>query len=309
MIRRLLDQLLRVTLAVAAAMAIGWLLLGIGPRPLLINRAGFSQAVFDRDGHLLRMTLSSDEKYRLWVPLHEIPPAMIEATLLKEDAWFRWHPGVNPFALVRAFGATYLGRGRREGASTITMQLARMRFGLDSRTIGGKLMQMMRALQLERRYSKNQILEAYLNLAPYSGNIEGVGAASIVYFSKSPRYLSVPEALTLAVIPQNPRLRNPASAAGRIALGRARSRLADAWLRTHRGGVASQAFEQPNSRDLIFRTDSRLALTEASREQLPFRAPHLTDRVLAESSDAERITTTLDLGTQELLERQLNTFI
>src|SRR6266436_4856120 len=113
MIRRLLDQLLRVTLAVAAAMAIGWLLLGIGPRALLISRAGFSQVVFDRDGHLLRMTLSSDEKYRLWVPLHEIPPTMIEATLLQEDAWFRWHGGVNPVSLMRAFGATYLSSGRR----------------------------------------------------------------------------------------------------------------------------------------------------------------------------------------------------
>ena len=77
---------------------------------------------------MLRLTLSSDEKFRLWVPLAEIPSAMIEATLLQEDGWFRWHPGVNPFSLIRAFLTTYLRGERRMGGSTIAMQLARRRF-------------------------------------------------------------------------------------------------------------------------------------------------------------------------------------
>src|SRR5512137_1762077 len=115
--------------------ALAWLMPGLAPKPMLVNPGGFSQAVYDRNGHLLRLTLSSDEKYRLWMPLAEIPPAMVEATLLQEDGWFRWHRGVNPLSLVRAFYTTYLRRGRRVGGSTITMQLARQRFGIDSRSL------------------------------------------------------------------------------------------------------------------------------------------------------------------------------
>jgi len=204
-------------LAIAAA-AIVWAVPGLEPKPLLVNRSGLSQAVFDSEGHLLRLTLSTNEKYRLWVPLSEMPPAMVEATLLQEDAWFRWHPGVNPISLVRAMFTTYVGRGRRVGGSTIAMQLARQRFAINSRTWRGKLTQILTALWIARYYNKDEILEAYLNTAPYGGNVEGVGAASIIYFGKAPRYLSVAQALTLAVIPQSPRLRNPASAGGRIAL-------------------------------------------------------------------------------------------
>ena len=79
--------------AIIGLAAVAWVLIGLQPKPLLVNKAGFSQAVYDREGHLLRLTLSSDEKYRLWVPLSEIPPTMIDATLLQEDAWFRWHSG------------------------------------------------------------------------------------------------------------------------------------------------------------------------------------------------------------------------
>jgi len=173
--------------AMLAIAGVVWVLLGFQPNPLLVNKAGFSQAVYDNEGHLLRLTLSSDEKYRLWVPLSEIPPTMIEATLLQEDAWFRWHGGVNPVSLLRAFCATYLGGGRRIGGSTITMQLARDRFGIDSRTLRGKIEQIARAIELERFYSKDEILEAYLNIAPYGGNVEGVAAASLVYFHEPPK--------------------------------------------------------------------------------------------------------------------------
>jgi penicillin-binding protein 1C len=114
-----------------------------------------------------------------------MPEALLGATLLQEDAWFRFHPGVNPVSLVRAFWAAYVSRTRREGGSTITMQLARMRCGIDSRCVRGKLEQIWRALELERSYSKNEILEAYLNLVPYGGNVEGVGAASLVFLARS----------------------------------------------------------------------------------------------------------------------------
>jgi len=277
-----------------ASAAVVWILLGLQPKPLLVNKAGFSQAVYDRDGHLLRLTLSSDEKYRLWVPLSEIPPTMIEATLLQEDAWFRWHRGVNPLSLLRALRTTYLRGGRRIGGSTITMQLARQRFGIDSRTLHGKIQQIVRAIELERFYGKDEILEAYLNIAPYGGNIEGVGAASLVYFHEPPKQLSLAQALTLAVIPQSPTRRNPLRRSGHDALDRARLRIGALWARTH-------ASDLPN-------TSATQFVHAASRRELPYLAPHLVDRVLA-ISDSERVNSTLDPGVQSLLELQLRTFI
>ena len=269
-----------------------WIVAGLQPKPLLVNKEGFSQAVFDRDGHLLRLTLSSDEKYRLWVPLSEIPPAMIKATLLQEDAWFRWHRGVNPFSLLRAIRTTYLGGLRRVGGSTITMQLARNRFGIDSRSIRGKFQQIFRAIELERFYTKDQILEAYLNLAPYGGNVEGVGAASVVYFHEQPNRITPAQAITLAVIPQSPRLRNPSRQSGHVPLDRARQRLSALWARTY---------------DPAFAASPTLALRTWSRGDLPNRAPHLVNRVLA-VSDSGHIESTLDLGLQNLIELQLRSF-
>src|SRR5438128_1791196 len=100
----------------------------------------------------------------------------------------------------------YLARSHRAtaGGSTITMQVARLRFHLHTRTVSGKLEQILRALELERHYSKNEILEAYLNLAPYGRNIEGIGAASLIYFDKPATQLSGPESVALSIIPQSP---------------------------------------------------------------------------------------------------------
>src|SRR5437879_3659112 len=178
-----------------------WLLL---PKPPLLDGISFSKCVCDRNGKLLRVTLSADQKFRIWTPLEEMSPDLIDATLRYEDKYYARHPGVNPIALVR--GATDLVRFHRAttGGSTITMQLARLRFHLHTRTISGKLEQITRALELERHYSKNEILEAYLNLAPYGRNIEGIGAASLIYFDKPAVQLSGPESVALSVIPQSP---------------------------------------------------------------------------------------------------------
>jgi penicillin-binding protein 1C len=101
---------------IAAATVASWIALGRTREPTLVNRSGFSHAVYDRNGHLLRLTLSSDGKLRLWVPLDEIPSAMIDATLMREDSYFRWHPGVNPISRIRAAWMTYVRGGRRVGA-------------------------------------------------------------------------------------------------------------------------------------------------------------------------------------------------
>src|SRR5216110_1146598 len=173
------------------------------PRPPLLDEISFSQCVRDRNGKLLRITLTSDQKFRLWTSLSDISPALIDSTLRFEDKYYRQHPGVNPFALLRS--ALNLGAGgAHSGASTITMQLARLRYHLRTRTLGGKFVQIVRALELERHYSKDQILEAYLNLAPYGRNIEVVGAASQIYFGKTAAHLTRPESISLSVIPQSP---------------------------------------------------------------------------------------------------------
>ena len=275
----------------AGAFALAWLLLGLLPAPPLRPRALGSQAVFDRDGRLLRLTLSSDEKYRLWVPLDAIAPSLVRATLLQEDRRFYAHPGVDPLALARAVWRTYVARQRREGGSTLSMQVARMRFGIDSRTPAGKLWQVARALELERHYSKAELLEAYLNLAPYGGNVEGAGAASLIYFHKEARALSLAESLTLAVIPQNPAARAPEGDAGRRELADARRVLFETWRRAGmEGGELGPA---------------QLDVATSARANLPFRAPHLVERALAEQPFAARVTTPLDPALQALVERHV----
>ncbi len=146
--------------------------------PSLTSDVSFSQAIYDSSGKLIRLTLSRDDKFRLWLPLKSISPVLVKATLLHEDKWFRFHPGVSPTALARAIWHTYIKKDRKIGGSTITMQLARIKYDINSRTISGKTAQIMAACWLELLYSKNDILEAYLNLVPYGLNIEGAGAAS-----------------------------------------------------------------------------------------------------------------------------------
>ena len=278
-------------------LAAGWLALALCLKPSLYGDATFSAAVLDRQGRLLRLALADDERYRLRSRLDTISPAAIEATLLYEDRHFYRHPGVNPGSLLRALWSSYRRQGRPMGASTITMQLARMRFGLHTRTLAGKLVQIARAVQLERHYSKAEILEAYLNSAPYGGNIEGIGTASLIYFDKPAAALSLPEALALAVIPQNPARRNPASASGYAHMAAAQQRLLASWA-------------QAQPLDDETRAQFALPLAVRARSQLPFHAPHFSESILASATDRRGfIRTTLDLGHQSMLERQLARYV
>ncbi|HEX7499819.1 MAG TPA: transglycosylase domain-containing protein, partial [Polyangia bacterium] len=200
-----------VLLALVSSLAV----LRILPHQPLSSTVPLSRAVYARGGELLRVTLADDEQIRLWTPLSAISPLSVQAALLYEDRWFRFHPGVNPLSLGRAVRSIFSG-GRRVGGSTITMQLARRLYDIDSRRATGKLKQILAALWLEARFSKDEILEAYLNLVPYGGNVEGVGAASLVLFGKASNHLSLPEALslTLTLLPQNPNRRVQALHAG-----------------------------------------------------------------------------------------------
>jgi len=253
-----------------------------------------STTIWSADGELLRATLATDGQYRVWTPLPEMSPALVAAFRVKEDRWFYWHPGVNPFSLARAAVKTGRGDGR-QGGSTLTMQLARLLYHLHTRTPAGKARQCLLALWLEARYSKRSMLEAYLNLVPFGGNIQGVGAASRVYFGKPPSRIGLGEAITLAVIPQR-----PATRAGRNSgpdrLLAARARLADYWIRCC----------HPTDSE---RRELELPVAPQSEALLPLAAPHFTDAILeANPGQSGPIRTTVDATLQRLLERQVDRY-
>lgn len=298
-----------VALAVVAATLVT---VRLWPREPLAMKIASSTALFDRQGRLLRLTLAGDHQYRLWTPLEEISPELVEALLLHEDQHFYFHPGFNAASLVRAAVSSYSG-GPRVGGSTITMQLARLMYGLNTRSIGGKLEQIARAVELELCYSKRELLEAHLNLMPYGGNIQGVGAASLIYFDKSASRLGLSEALTLVLIPQSPLKRAPsplplslkgegkeelASLAEPADLREARQRLFARWVEVHPDAAGAA--------DYI-----ATPLQYASLRDLPFAAPHFTNSVLQRPRPAavHSIKTTLDLRTQQSLERVLATYV
>ena len=276
-----LKRVLRTLLFVAACAAAVWLAL---PRPPLLDGVSFSQCVRDRNGKVLRITLTSDQKFRIRTALRDISRELIEATLRYEDKYFWRHPGVNPIALGRSVFGLMRG-GPHTGASTITMQLARLRFHLQTRTLTGKFNQIVRALEIERHYSKDEILEAYLNLAPYGRNIEGIGAASEIYFGKSAAHLTGPESIALSMIPQSPSRR--------------------ALFVDRENGALDSALAQFARRDHNSLYEFRpRALTE--RE---FRAPHFVQQVLTAKKSEPAIVTTLDLDRQRLIERRIAGYV
>ncbi|HVF71426.1 MAG TPA: penicillin-binding protein 1C [Chthoniobacterales bacterium] len=276
---------LRRLVYVSMTLAAIWLAL---PKPPLLEGIDFSTRVRGRNGEVLRVTLTSDHKYRIWTPLREIPPALVSATLQFEDKYYGKHPGVNPASLARAAWNLAFSTGTRAGASTITMQVARLRYRLHTRTIAGKLRQIVYALELERHYTKAQILEAYLNLAPYGRNIEGVGAASELYFSKSASRVTSAEAVALSIIPQSPTRRALVARGENERVTRAQAR----WY------SRANAEETPS---LTFRAEAR-----ARRHLL---APHFVQQVLESRTSNREITTTLDLPLQQMLEKRMADYV
>ena len=127
------------------------------PHPPLWQGLPQSSVYYDRHGALLRITLANDDRYRLWTPLEQVSPLAVRGLLLHEDRWFYYNPGFNPVSLMRGFWRSYVAGGKMQGGSTISMQLARMRWHLNTRTPGGKLLQVLRAVQLELSYSKRDI--------------------------------------------------------------------------------------------------------------------------------------------------------
>jgi penicillin-binding protein 1C len=286
-----------------AILLMSWIALRVGarawPHDKLSELAPSSIAVYDRKDHLLRLTLATDEQYRLWTPLGQIAPSLREAALLYEDRQFYRHFAVNPWALLRATRSIF--GGRKLGASTITMQLARRIWRIPSHTARGKLTQIARAVELELLYGKDEILEAYLNLVPYGGNVEGAGAASLIYFGKPAEKISLPEALALAVIPQSPEARGGALSRGGEAPGAltaARRHLFDQYMARH-----------PEARRDEALVDAPISVRGV--RELPFLAPHFVESVLRAGAPGadHALCTSLDLSLQRIVEKQLHGYV
>jgi len=169
---------------------------------------GVATVVLDNQGNLLRRFPNKAGIYREQIRLDQVSPFYIKALLNYEDKWFYYHPGINPFSILRA-GFQWITNGHIiSGGSTITMQVSRL-INPHHRTIAGKFKQVFYALQLELTYTKDEILTLYLNLAPFGGNIEGIKAAANKYFNKDPDQLNKSEAALLVVLPQRPSLYRP----------------------------------------------------------------------------------------------------
>ena len=220
-----------------------------------------STVVLDRNGQQLRTYLTPDNVWCIRVNGNEISPALKTAVLAYEDRSFYHHPGVNLGAIIRAAIANWQAKKIVQGGSTITMQVAYL-MEPKERTIFGKVIEIFRAFQLELHYSKDEILTYYFNLAPYGGNVVGIGAASRFYFGKSPDRLSCGEACLLAAIPDSPNCGRPDLNSTEAKRGR------DKILRIllDDGKITPQQF-----------AEAAVEPIPTKRFNLPFQAPHLAD--------------------------------
>ncbi|KAA6177124.1 peptidoglycan glycosyltransferase PbpC [Pseudomonas veronii] len=187
--------------AVLLVVALLWLADRIWPLPL--PKDDLARVVLAEDGTPLWRFADANGVWRYPVQTSEVSPYYLDALLTYEDRWFYQHPGINPLALARATWQNLTGARVVSGGSTLSMQVARL---LDphSRTFYGKLRQLWRTAQLEWHLSKEEILNLYLNRAPFGGTLQGVAAASWAYLGKSPAQLTHAEAALLAVLPQAP---------------------------------------------------------------------------------------------------------
>lgn len=208
---KILKFMVKIALFCAFAFALFLILDALYPLNLDMLNKQKSRILYDRNGEILNMQISDDQIWRFYASADEIPPRLKQSAIYFEDRYFYYHFGVNPASILRA--ATYNftqnftkkseGNVERVGASTITMQVARM-MRPKQRSYKNKIIEIFNAFQLEWHFSKDEILGMYFNLAPYGGNIEGVKTAAYFYFKKDLRELSNAQIALLSVIPKNP---------------------------------------------------------------------------------------------------------
>ncbi len=243
--------------------------------------------VYSRDRHLMRCSIASDSYWRKPVKLIDISPLLKKSVLACEDRWFYYHPGVNLYSLFSAAIDNIKAGKRVRGGSTITMQIARM-MEPKSRTIQSKLIEVLRAIQLESHFSKNELLEIYFNMAPYGGNIEGVGAAAYFYFEKSPKELTASQAALLVSVPNSPTTLRPDINIMKSI--RARDKVLGVML----------------ARNIISKDKYNEALAEeirAKKTEPPLIAPHFTRDLALKYPYKTEIVSTIDLKIQNICDQ------
>jgi penicillin-binding protein 1C len=272
----------------------GWLVLVVLVLavPLPARGGDGSVAVEYRDGRPAYVFLSRDDKWRLPVTLDEVDPAFVAALVALEDQRFWHHDGVDPRAIVRAAVSDLVHLRRVSGGSTLTMQLARL-LEPRARTVRSKLLDMFRAVQLDLRLGKREILAQYLSRTPYGGNVEGVESAAWSYFGHGARHLTPLEIATLLAVPQGPTRYAPRP--GNVARLRARR---DEIL----GKLAAAG--------VFPATDAAAATAEAAAtpppdhlRRMPREAAHAAVSLRKHHPGEVHIRSTLDAGAQALAER------
>ena len=271
---------------VTAALGGAWWVHSLGPVPRG-EALEYSTLVVDREDRLLRPYATPEGRWRLPATLGQVDPRYVDMLLAYEDWRYRSHPGVDPLAMLRAAYQFVTSARIVSGGSTLTMQVARLLEPRAERTLVAKLRQMVRAIQLEHALSKNEILALYLSVAPYGGNLEGVRAASLAYFGKEPRRLSMAEAALLVALPQSPESRRPdrSASAARTARARVLDRIAAA------GRIPAD--------------EVALAKREGvpdGRRPMPVLAPHAADQAIALAPGRKIHRLTVDAGLQKSLQ-------
>ncbi|HTL08739.1 MAG TPA: penicillin-binding protein 1C [Chitinophagaceae bacterium] len=276
-----LQQLKKWLMGLAIVTALFFLLNFLFP---LRDTIAYSTIITDNKGEVLHAFLTADQQWRMKTALNEISPLLRKTIIAKEDKYFYQHPGINAIAMVRAFTVNLLHMKRSSGASTITMQVARA-MEPRPRTYLSKCIEMFRALQLEYKYSKDEILQLYLNLVPYGGNLQGVKAASILYFGKNPDHLSLAEITALSIIPNRP---------SSLVIGKNNDLIIKERNRWLRKFAAEKVFTEKEIKDAL-----EEPLT-ARRGQVPAYIPHLA--LLLKKRGGDIIHSTVDLHTQLTVE-------
>ncbi|HVU83990.1 MAG TPA: penicillin-binding protein 1C, partial [Puia sp.] len=251
----------------------------------LPDRVEYSTVVLDDQGKVIHAFLTRDQQWRMKTSLDEISPLLKKTILAKEDKYFYLHPGVNPIAIVKSLAGNLIHWKIRSGASTISMQVARA-LEPRPRTYLNKLWEIFRAEQLELKYKKDEILQLYLNLVPYGGNIQGVKAAAWFYFKKNPDHLSLAEITTLSIIPNRP---------SSLKIGRNNEQIVRArnhWLKKFAG---QKLFSEKEIEDALKEP------LDARRNPAPGAVPQLSIKL--KKTGAEVVRTHISMNMQMKLEK------
>lgn len=253
----------------------------------------YSVQILAADKTLLHAYLTQDEKWRMQSTFEDVPEKLRQTFLYKEDNYFYYHPGFNPISIVRAFIRNSLYHKKTSGASTITMQVARL-LEPKERNYWNKIVELFRAVQLECHYTKDEILSLYLNYVPYGSNVEGVGAASMIYFKKPLQRLSPAELTVLTIIPNRPISLRPGKANTYVTQER------NKWLRRYH---KAYFFTTEELSDALKETFS------AQRNPMPQKIPQLAMRLKKRYPHQDIIVSCINKRIQETCEQLADQYI